>query len=253
LKPGATSLLVHPTLKTADDEPMPLLAQQYFGKGQVLFVGFEETWRWRFNRQDSVFARFWGQVVYQLGLRGSQGSLRTQLTLDRTQATLGRMGKAYARLLDANLRPLTQKTVQATLESFDAKPGEPRTRQVELQLVPGTEGEYQLNLVHDKAGRFALKIGGDDPTRVDYRVEVPMQHELAPLPLPVRSMTEVAEASRGGFYREEDLQRLPESLKPKKAVFQERSSVPLLNPLTFILFLLLLTTEWIVRKFSNLS
>ena len=146
-----------------------------------------------------------------------------------TMTTLGRLGKAYARLLDANLRPLTQKTVQATLQYFDAKPGEPPTRQVELQLVPGTEGEYQLNLVHDKPGRFALKIGGDDPARVYYGVEVPMQHELAPLPLPVRSMTEVAEASRGGFYREEDLKRLTESLRPKKSVFQELSSVPLLN------------------------
>jgi uncharacterized membrane protein len=252
LKPGAVSLLAHPTEKAAD-EPMPLLALQYFGKGQVLFVGFEETWRWRFNRQDTVFARFWGQVVYQLGLRGSQGSLRTQLTMDRTQATIGRLGKVYARLLDANLHPLTQKTVTATLESFDAKPPEPRTRQVELQLVPGSEGEYQLNLVHDKAGRFALKLGGDDPARVDYRVEVPVQHELSPLPLPVRMLTETAEASKGGFYREEDLPRLTDSLKPQKAVFQERSSIPLLNPLTFLVFLLLITTEWIVRKFSNLS
>jgi hypothetical protein len=253
LKPGATALLAHPTLKAAEEEPMPLLAQQYFGKGQVLFVGFEETWRLRFNRQDTVFARFWGQVVYQMGLRGSQGSLRTQLTLDRPQATLGQLGKVYARLLDANLRPLTQKTVKATLEFFDAKPGEPRTKEVDLQLVPGTEGEYQMNLVHDRKGRFALKLGGEDPARVDYRVEVPAAHELAPVPMPVRSMTEVGEASRGGFYREEDLKGLVDSLRPKKAIFQERSSVPLLNPLSFVLFLLLLTTEWVVRKFSNLS
>ena len=232
---------------------MPLLAQQYYGKGQVLFVGFEESWRWRFNRQETIFARFWGQIVYQFGLRGSQGSLRTQLSIDRTQVPLGRLGRVYARLLDVNLKPLTAKTVTATLEHFDAKPGEPRLRQVELQLVPGSEGDYQLNLVHDRQGRFSLKIAGDDPARIDYRVEVPPAHELAPQPMPVARLKEVAEASKGGFYREEDLHRLVESLKPAVATFTERSSVPLLNPLTFVLFLLVVTTEWIVRKFSNLS
>src|SRR5207245_2757729 len=60
LRPGGTSLLAHPTLK-AGDEPMPLLATQYFGRGLVLFVGFEETWRWRFNAPEN-FDRFWGQV-----------------------------------------------------------------------------------------------------------------------------------------------------------------------------------------------
>jgi len=252
LKPGAVALLAHPTQK-ADDEPMPLLAQHYFGKGQVLFVGFEESWRWRFNRSDALFSRFWGQVVYQMGLRGSLGSLRTQLSLDRAQATYGRLGKAYARLLDANLKPLTQKTVSAVLEHLDAKPGEPRARTVELQLVPGTEGEYQLNLVHDKEGRFALKLGGDEPARIDYRVEVPPRHEKAPLPLPVRTLSEAAQASGGGVYREEDLHRLAESIQPRKAEFTERVSIPLLNPLTFLLFLGLITTEWVVRKFTNLS
>jgi hypothetical protein len=29
--------------------------------------------------------------------------------------------------------------------------------------------------------------------------------------------------------------------------------VPLLNPLTFLLFLGLVTVEWVIRKFSNLS
>jgi hypothetical protein len=219
----------------------------------VLYIGFEESWRWRFNKQDAIFARFWGQIVYQMGLRGSLGTLRTQLTLDRTQATLGRLGKVYARLLDANLKPLTQKTITASLEHLDSKPGEPRTRPVELQLVPGTEGEYQLNLVHDREGRFALKLPGDDPARIDYRVEAPPQHELSPRSLPVRSLTEAAQASGGRFYREEDLHQLVESLESKKAVFTERTSIALLNPLTFLLFVALITTEWVIRKFSNLS
>ena len=47
---------------------MPLLATHYYGKGQVLFVGFEESWRWRYNAADKYFARFWGQIIYQMAL-----------------------------------------------------------------------------------------------------------------------------------------------------------------------------------------
>ncbi len=137
--------------------------------------------------------------------------------------------------------------------NLDAKRGEPRTRTVELRRVPGTEGEYQLNLVHDREGRFALKLSGDDPARIDYRVQAPPGHEKAPLPLPTRSLEEAGQASGGGFYREEDLQRLAEAIQPQKATFTERSSIPLLNPLTFLLFLALITGEWVLRKFSNLS
>jgi uncharacterized membrane protein len=66
LRPGAISLLTHPTQKTGD-KPMPIMALQRFGRGQVLYLGTDETWRWRANVGEKYFARFWGQVVYQLG------------------------------------------------------------------------------------------------------------------------------------------------------------------------------------------
>ena len=67
LRPGATPLLAHPSAKMGD-LPMPLLAYQHYGKGQVLFCGFEETWRWRLNTQDKIFGRFWGQVLLYMAL-----------------------------------------------------------------------------------------------------------------------------------------------------------------------------------------
>src|SRR5262249_21766960 len=44
LRPGATALLAHPKL-TLGDKPMPLLATQFYGKGQVLFLASAETRR----------------------------------------------------------------------------------------------------------------------------------------------------------------------------------------------------------------
>ena len=47
---------------------MPIVATLWYGQGQVVYLGTDETWRWRFNVQDKHFIRFWGQIIYQFGL-----------------------------------------------------------------------------------------------------------------------------------------------------------------------------------------
>ncbi|HXX94898.1 MAG TPA: hypothetical protein VEN81_14835, partial [Planctomycetota bacterium] len=66
-------------------------------------------------------------------------------------------------------------------------------------------------------------------------------------------MREAAKVSGGRFYREEDLAQLPASLVPRKAVFTERRETLLWNAPMLALFIGLITVEWILRKFSNLS
>ena len=94
LRPGAWVLLVHPDEKTGErpnEKPMPLFAWQYYGKGQVLFLATDESWRWRYNTGDRLTARFWGQIVLQLGLPHLVGnSERVQLRLEQSEAILGR-------------------------------------------------------------------------------------------------------------------------------------------------------------------
>jgi hypothetical protein len=178
LRSGAIPLLAHPTQKMGD-EPLPLLVHQHYGKGQVLFAGIEETWRWRFNAQDQYFARYWGQIVYRLGMRGLEGTRRTQVALDRSEALLGQTGQVYIRLLDADFKPVKQKSFEVSLERLDAPAGEKRTHKVVMLPVPGSDGDYQGSISHDKVGRYQLRVPGPDPATLEFRVEVPPQHELA--------------------------------------------------------------------------
>ena len=48
---------------------MPLIAEHFAGQGKVLFVGTDETWRWRQNVGDRFFYRFWGQAVRAVARR----------------------------------------------------------------------------------------------------------------------------------------------------------------------------------------
>src|SRR5262249_10109873 len=97
LRPGAEALLLHPTAK-AGDEPMPLAAWHFYGKGRVLFLGTEEVWRWRYNSGEKYIARFWGQVVYQMGMPHLVGNpKRVRLSLEKTDAVVGQPMPADAR------------------------------------------------------------------------------------------------------------------------------------------------------------
>jgi hypothetical protein len=254
LRPGATALVVNPRAKM-DKQPMPLVATQFYGKGQVFFVGSDETWRWRYNAQDKHFARFWGQVIYQMGLPHLLGdnAQRVQIALERSEAVVDRPGSVFVRLLDKEFNPRRDKQVEATLEHVDAKPGQEKIRKVMLQAIPGRPGEYRALLSHDRPGRFELRVNNPQPAAFPFRVDNPPGHELEEANMAEPALRAAALLSGGKFYREEDLHRLASDIQPQKTEFTRRQEIVLWNPLTLLLFVGLVTAEWLVRKFSNLS
>ena len=253
LRPGAVSLLEHPKQKSAG-KAMPLLAMHYYGKGLVLFSGIDETWRWRYNAEDKSFGRFWGQVVYQFGLPHLLGNpKRVQMTLERTENFLGRPTHVYARVFDADYRPLAGERIQARLEQLDAQPGTDRSQMISLEPIPGQSGDYRALLPHDATGRFELKIDSPETTTLEYRVGLPPQHELEAAGMAEDILREAARLSGGEFYREEDLYKLAGNIVPRSVEFVQRQEVLLWNPLTFLMFVVLVTVEWVLRKLSNLS
>jgi hypothetical protein len=254
LRAGAQPLVVNPRVKMGKQE-MPIVATQFYGKGQVLYCGTDETWRWRFNVQDKHFVRYWGQIIYQLGLPHllGDGAKRAQFGLEHAEALLNRRGYLYVRLLDKDFNPRKDAQVEAVLEYLDAKPGQERTRKITLQAIPAREGEYRVLLPHDQPGRFEVKVNNPEPHTYFYRVEVPPRHELEEAGLAEKALRELAQLSGGQFYREEDLHHLAQDVQQRKASFHLRQEVILWNPLALVLFVLLISAEWLVRKFSNLS
>ena len=189
-RPAADVFLTHPTAKTADNKPMPLLVGHFFGKGYVLFVGFDDTWRWRFNTQEKVFGRFWSQAVYTAGIPRTVGTKLTQLSLDATDPTLGKSGQIYARVFNENFQLLTADEIEATLEQLDADPNDKdRNTTVTLTKLPGQDGEYVAPLPFNKVGRFKLTV---DPQEQDAR------DARLPREPPARSRTGTRRARRGG-------------------------------------------------------
>src|SRR5262245_19195797 len=88
---------------------------------------------------------------------------------------------------------------------------------------------------------------------VALRVRLPPQHELEPAPMAEQPLRDLAAASGGRFYHEEDLPSLAASIEPKTAAYVVRREILFWNPLAFFGFVLLITGEWVARKFANLT
>jgi hypothetical protein len=257
-KPAADVFLTHPTARTPapDDKPMPLLVGHYYGKGYVLFVGFDDTWRWRFNSAEKYFGRFWSQAVYTAGVPRTVGTKLTQLSLDTTDPQVGETGQIYARIFNENYKLLTDEEIDATLEKLDADPNAPdRSVAVKLRKLPGQDGEYVAPVPFDHAGRYKLTVDPKNktPASLQYRVSLPPTHEKAPGGLDEDAMRKLCEATGGKFYREEDLTALPNDVKPQSVKQVTREEVLLWNRWPLFLLIGLLSLEWFVRKFNGLS
>jgi hypothetical protein len=111
------------------------------------------------------------------------------------------------------------------------------------ELIAPAPGQYSLSVDHDKDPKTALEFGVEDP-----------KLELAETAMNQPLLQQMARASGGGFFREENLNSLPDQIAGKQERIRTKHEVELWStPLYFIVMLSLVTAEWIVRKVSQLK
>jgi hypothetical protein len=251
-KPAAEVLLVDPDpARESRFGKMPVVAAQQYGLGQVLYVGTDNTWRWRKNVGDTYYTTLWGQIAQRVSLpRLLGGSKRTQLTTDRQNYLTGDRVTVYARLYGVGFEPVQEAAVQGV---YGLKEGHSVKSEVTLRPIPEQPGLYRAEFVAPAPGNYQFFIQPDLNTPLDFNVVAP-QFELGETAMNETLLREMAAASGGAFFREEDLHRLPETISAKT----ERVRSPLevevwSSPLYFLLLLGVVTMEWLLRKRSQLK
>ena len=76
IEPSATTVLAaHPDDKCDDGRtPQPLIAIRKYGRGEVVYIAFDEMWRLRKKYGEKYYRQFWGQMIHRLGLSHALGS-----------------------------------------------------------------------------------------------------------------------------------------------------------------------------------
>ena len=208
---------------------------------------------WRADAGEKHFARFWGQMILELG-RPSLGKSdrRSQLELGGGEALLDKETRIFARFLDKDFKALKDKVVEGTLKFVE--PGAKKETVTSVKFFPQkTEGRYLASFNPDKPGRYELHLTQPENTTFSFRVDPPKDHELQPTALNEEGLRNLARDSGGQYYREEDLRYLPDALKGQKITSTVRREILFWNWLVLAALLLALTGEWLLRKFSNLS
>ncbi len=277
-KPASEVLAVHPE-RSAEGPPMagrqenhPLVLQQFVGAGRVVFLGLDDTWRWRFRDDEESFNRFWIQAVRMLArARLGRIELRTDQQVpyregDRLVLTARFPDDSPPPADSQAVRVLMQRTplvgpngqpglgdsetIVVTLtrlrtDDAERKPEDPRTFQAVLTRTP--VGEYRFVLTEPD-------VEPDEPPRVRAQV-LPPPDERSRVELNKPDLAAAATISNGGFYTLADAERVLADLKNLDPVVLDQPCPPvrLWNQVpVFALWLFVLTAEWLLRKRERL-
>lgn len=252
LKPGARPLLVVPG-KAGDEATV--LATQAFGRGQVAWIGDDETWRWRLNTGDAIFGRFWNQWVQWAVASRAGGPRPVRLAIDRPDPAPGQSLSIRARVLDNSAKPLEAASVPARLAWLDAPADTPRDLMettVSLKAVPGQPGEFAMTRIAEKPGRYQLLLTNRDGPTLAWRV-FPRDDVEPKGGLAAATAREIATRTGGAFIREAEAPGVAALVPASTSQWSAPASIPALNPLAYLVFITALCAEWVIRRRNNLS
>jgi uncharacterized membrane protein len=243
-------LAEHPSESDSDGRRAAILVLGHYGGGRTLFSGIDDSWRWRYYTGESIFDTYWVQQLRYLARSKKLGQRRVTFVSSRPTYELGQQVRATLRVLDAQLLP--QLPEQIRVEVRDAG-NDQVLKQETLTRQEGSPDTYNLSFTAERAGRFVVRLptiaGGVDPIDLPIEVAVP-KLELAEPQVDRTALNRLASETNGQLVEASQARALLPGLIPSAAkVIPLETSEPLWDaPLAMILFVLLITGEWLLRK-----
>ncbi len=251
-KSGAVVLAVHETRHTADGR-LPLIVVQRFGAGQVLYHATDELWQWRRRVEDRYYGRYWSHAVrYLCRARLLGGESGVEFVTNRTTYDQGDDVRLRARFVDERLLPPPDVPVTVVAERGGA-----HQLTVELKPLQSSPTVYEGTLSQPAAGAWHAWISSPDageiPPACDFSVTVP-ELELRRREADPADLTRAAELSGGKVVPFHQIDSLVELLPRGQSVpVASAQKVPLWSRAEWLLlFVLLLSAEWVLRKRARL-
>ena len=248
LKPGAVSLLEHPT-DGADDGRCPLVAVQFYRRGRTMYVGMDSTWRWRYRRGDTTFGRFWGQGIRFLSSGRLLGdNKRLTVASDKPTYVLGNKVVLHARSLGRFYEPARAEQLTATVSSDEFQ-----QQEVVLKSVEGSPGIFRGEFTPAAPGKYSVGLSsgtGDTATEASSSFVVRMpQLEFDNPGTDAATLRKIAQVTGGKYFPITELSGISgevEKLREEYISHQQTDAWD--TPWLLVLVSAMLVTEWTIRK-----
>lgn len=237
------------------ERKIPALVYRRFGAGKVLFSGFDESWRWRYEVADLYHQRYWNQVVREImeppfAVRDA----RTSLNVGKLVYGPDESVDVRARLRDAEGRPVTGTAAEAIIYREGKK-----VATVKLAADENAAGLFQGQVGSLSGGSYEVRVraeGAAEPdgsVRTEFKVQPREAGELAVLNANEDLLRQVASQSGGEFFREEEAAELEGRLEPlsRERVFESDTAL-WQSWWWFAPLVALLSVEWMLRKWTGM-
>ncbi len=232
----------------------PLVMTMRFGAGRVLYVATDEVWRWRYARGEQLFERFWLQLLRMLGRESlERGGRDYVVSVSPKQAEVEQPVRVAVELIDQSL-------IDERLPSIDVRlvrdGDEGGSVELELQAEDATRRVYSTVWLPTGAGEWGVELtdrgrfGGGEVATFEVIVA---DDELRFAEADHAVLREVSAATGGLALSASEIGEVFGAVPNRSIRLVNERAEPLWDtPLALVVFLILVTLEWVGRRLVRL-
>jgi uncharacterized membrane protein len=256
-KPAVAQVLAeHPTDTLPNGQKAPLLVVGHYGSGNTLFSAIDESWRWRFYTGESIFNTYWVQQLRYLARAKKIGSREMTFASPRYTYEIGEQVQLSLHILNRKL--LQQLPEQLGVEILDANGNV--IRRENLVRQQNQNDTYLAQFTADRTGALEARLPPITAQAKALNVRIAItapQRELDEPQADRRLLSRLASVTGAVLpgQKEPKLIELAAARADMLAIPSAAQSIPRFSdaalwdaPLAMLIFMLLISTEWILRK-----
>ncbi|MEI6424941.1 MAG: hypothetical protein WCP55_22200, partial [Lentisphaerota bacterium] len=151
LKPSSISLLA--VLQGSGRQKYPAIVYHSYGKGTVLFMGFDSTWRWRKEFGDRYFRDFWSKAVQFLGLPHLLNeSAQSSIFVGKENCFTGEKISIRAKVSNPDYSPVITELIKMKVSENGLE------KSLDIHAVSSRPGMYKADYIPESPGKLKLEL-----------------------------------------------------------------------------------------------
>ena len=253
-KPGSVVLAEHPELKDDEGKPLPVIVGWQKGKGRVLAMGLNNTWRWSMwlagtGRGNYHYGRYWQQMFNWLV--NAPDLRQVSASSERKYYRQGEEIKIQVTVLDNFFHFDDEATVNLDILDPSGK------MSTVTALQNAGNGIYELTFPAETPGSYKLTAaafkGSKNLGTVSFFVPVQaITSEDSDLFLNDKVLKSISASARGRYFEGEcqEIEKLLQANSSESVLTEKKPIWD--NPWFFVVLIAALAVEWFLRRISGL-
>ncbi len=262
-------------------ERQAIIIAHNVGRGKVLALNTDESWRLRYRIGDVRHHRFWGQIIrWGLGERLRSGTAQLRIGTERMTYTPHEPVRLVARVLNPDFTPVTDATLRAAVRSADGGEDRPSSgdgqtasdgrmfgqphQTIDFTYVPDSQGLYEAFLPpFEEPGAYIVTLldperysgeeAGHEVSTMFFVASSRRPIEMANVSASRETVEALARWTGGRVVRPHEAADLGEDFGEGSRTVKEPVEIAIwCRPWLFLLLVALVVAEWVLRKMRGL-